>query len=47
MRWAAPRCPKSCQQQGKEAAAMGHALGTLQPPHAPHAAELCWDEAGS
>lgn len=35
MRCAAPRCPKSCQHQGKEAAAMGHALGTLQPPMLP------------
>lgn len=35
MRCAAPRCPKSCQHQGKEAAAMGHALGILQPPMLP------------
>lgn len=41
----APRCPMSCHDQGKEAAAKGCALGTLHPIHyAPLAAELCWSE---
>lgn len=37
---AAPKCPKSCQHQQKDAAAMGHALGTLHPPILPSSAGI-------